>query len=464
MMRLYNTLTRKKEAFKPKKHKIVELFVCGPTVYDFTHLGHARTYLAFDMMVKYLREKGYDLFYLQNITDIDDKIIKRAKEKKITPQKLARQFEKEYLKDMKELKIDSVTKYARATDYIKEIIGQVKKLKSKGFAYQIKDGIYYDLGKFKDYGKLSRRTVLRAEDAVSRIDESKGKRNRGDFALWKFSKAGEPKWKSPWGEGRPGWHIEDTAITEKYFGCQYDMHGGARDLIFPHHEAEIAQMEALSGKSPMVKYWLHTGFLTVSGQKMAKSLGNFITVKDFIKKHSPRLLRFLVLKNHYRSPIDYTETAVIQAERELERIDEFLEKLKTQNSKLKTTTKNLKLLNYKKDFEKAMEDDFNTPKAMAAIFEMIARGNSLIDQNLLSGVEAKNILKFFKEIDRFFNFIFWPKPKEKAPQSILKLVKEREEYRKKKNWPKADEIRKKIIKLGWWLEDTKSRPKIKKLL
>lgn len=461
MLKIYNTLTRKKEIFKPGKQKIIELFVCGPTVYDLPHIGHARTYLSFDIIVKYLREKEYDVFYLQNITDIDDKIIQRAKEKKISPQKLTRQFEKEYLDDMKSLKIDSVTKYARATANSKEIISQIKRLLKKGFAYQIEDGIYYDISKFKDYGKLSRRTVLQAEDAVSRIDEAKKKRNKGDFCLWKKSKPEEPKWKSPWFWGRPGWHIEDTAIAEKYFGLQYDIHGGAKDLIFPHHEAEIAQMEAISGKSPMVKYWLHTGFLTVKGQKMAKSLGNFITIKDFLKNHSPRVLRFSVIKNHYRSPIDYNEASLIQAKRELERIDEFVEKLKRstlpRKSDLKTVPK------FQKAFEKAMEDDFNTPKAIAIIFELISQGNSLMDQNLLGRTDAKDILKFLRTTDRYFNFIFWKKPKEKIPQNILSLIKLREKHRLQKNWQKADQIRQKIKDLGWWLEDTPQGPKLKKL-
>ena len=236
-LRVYNTLTRKKEIFRPKKGKRVNMFVCGPTVYDYTHLGHARTYIAFDMIVKYLRQKGYDVFYLQNITDIDDKIINRAKEEEISWKELARKFEKEYKKDIKALGINSVSKYARATEHIKEIISQVERLLKKGYAYQIEDGIYYDISKFKNYGKLSGRTVLQAEDAVSRIDESKKKRNKGDFCLWKFwsGKDYEPKWKSPWGYGRPGWHIEDTAITEKYFGFQYDIHGGARDSHLPQY-------------------------------------------------------------------------------------------------------------------------------------------------------------------------------------------------------------------------------------
>ncbi|MDP3991186.1 MAG: cysteine--tRNA ligase [Candidatus Nealsonbacteria bacterium] len=470
MLKIYNTLSRKKEVFKPRKGKKVELFVCGPTVYDLSHIGHARTYIAFDLMAKYLKEKGYDVFYLQNITDIDDKIIQRAKDLpaggqgKTTPAKLARFYEKEYLKDMKTLKVNSVTKYARATDHIKEIISQIERLKKKGYAYQINDGIYYDIKKFKDYGKLSRRTAIQAEDGVSRIDESKEKKNKGDFCLWKISKPGEPKWPSPFGQGRPGWHIEDTAIAEKFFGPQYDAHGGGRDLIFPHHEAELAQMEAMSGKSPMVKYWLHTGFLTVNGQKMAKSLGNFITIQDFVKQNSPRTLRFLMVKNHYRSPIDYSENSLTQTKKELQRIDEFISKLKSLKNKKRVKKVNLFSISaYASAFEETVEDDFNTPKAIAVIFELINKTNSLISQNLPTKKEAKNILDFLKKIDKIFDFIFWPIAKIKPPQNVLRLAEHRQKYRKKKEWQKADETREEIQKQGWLVEDTKEGPKLKHL-
>lgn len=466
MLKLYNTLSRKKEVFRPRKNRRVNIFVCGPTVYDFSHIGHARTYVVFDIIVKYLKKKGYKVFYLQNITDIDNKIINRAREKKEDPKKLALYFEKEYLKDVTSLKINSVTKYARATDHIKEIISQIERLLKKSYAYQIKDGVYYNIKKFKGYGKLSKRTALQAEDAVSRIDEAKRKKNRGDFCLWKFSKYGEPKWKSPWGPGRPGWHIEDTAITEKYFGPQYDIHGGARDLIFPHHEAEICQMEAISEKSPMVKYWLHSGFLTVEGVKMAKSLGNFITVRKFLKEYPPRLLRFFILKSHYRSPIDYNEKLLNQTKKELKRIDEFVEKLKNQKSKVKSKkqcTKNL-ILENKKEFTKAMDDDFNTSVALASVFRLVNRGNSFLAKNKLASQDAKDILRFLKEVDQIFNFILWRKSRgEKVPKEVLKLVEKREEYRQRKEWRKADRIRKKIKKIGWWLEDTKEGPKIKKV-
>ena len=463
-LKVYNTLTRKKEVFKPRRGKKVNIFVCGPTVYDYAHIGHARTYIAFDVIVKYLREKGYDVFYLQNITDIDDKIINRAKKEGISWKELARKFEKEYKKDIKALGINSVSKYARATKHIKEIVSQVERLLKKGYAYQIEDGIYYDISKFKDYGKLSGRTVLQAEDAVSRIDESVSKRNKGDFCLWKFwsHKDWEPKWRSPWGYGRPGWHIEDTAITEKYFGPQYDIHGGARDLIFPHHEAEIAQMEAISGKKPMVRYWLHTGFLTVKGQKMSKSLGNFITIREFLNKHSARVLRYFILKSHYRSPIDYSEKAILQAQNELERIDEFVEKVQNVKLKIKNYSSKFKIDKFKNEFEGAMDDDFNTPKAIAVIFELIKKVNSMLDKDQITRKETQQILDFLKSIDKVFGFIF-KKEKIRIPKNVQKLVEKREKLRKQKKWEEADRIRKEVEDLGYEIQDTPSGPKIRKL-
>ncbi|MFH1036595.1 MAG: cysteine--tRNA ligase [Patescibacteria group bacterium] len=468
MQKIYNTLTRKTEVLEPREKGKIKLFVCGPTVYDSPHIGHARTYIAFDMIAKYLKTKGYDVFYLQNITDIDDKIIKRAAEKGITPKELALKFEKEYMDAMEDLKVNSVSKYARATDHIKEIIGQVKKLLEKGYAYQISDGIYYDVSKSIDYGKLSGRTALQAEDSVSRIDESIEKRNKGDFCLWKFSKEGEPSWSFDSQNslrikaGRPGWHIEDTAITEKYLGQQYDIHGGARDLIFPHHEAEIAQMEAISGKKPLVNCWLHTGFLAVNGQKMSKSLGNFIAVDEFLSENSARILRLLVLKNHYRSPIDYSEKEIGEEKSQLARIDEFTDKLKNIKKDGKKSGNDF-IEQFRKDFETAMEDDLNTPEALAVIFGLINKANILLNGKSLDYNAARNILKFLEEIDGFFGFIFGNDKKEKIPAKVRELADEREKYRREKNWQKADEIRGATGQAGYMIEDTENGPKIKKI-
>jgi cysteinyl-tRNA synthetase len=464
-LKIYNTLSGKKDLVKPgpagRPGKKINLFVCGPTVYDFAHIGHARTYIIFDAFVKYLRHIGFDVFYLQNITDLDDKIIGRAREKDVSPKDLARAFEKEYLKDMKLLSVDSVSKYARATDYIKQIISQVKRLEEKGFAYKLEDGIYFDISKFKNYGKLSGRTILQAEDAVSRIDYSSKKRNRGDFCLWKFSSENEPHWKSPWGFGRPGWHIEDTAISEKFFGPQYDIHGAARDLIFPHHEAEIAQMEAISGKKPMAKYWMHGGFLTVNGQKMGKSLGNFIVLADILKRHPANFLRFFVVKNLWRSPVDYSESAMIEVKMALEKIEEFLRKLKS--VKLTKSTKEIgaTIKKLKTNFYKELDDDFNTPKAFAVMFDFIKKANELLEKNQISKSDAEKIYKFFEEINEIFGIIDFKKVNRAIPAGIKKLVKERELARRNQDWKKSDELRAEIEKQGFVVEDTKDGAVIK---
>jgi len=463
-LKIYNTLSRKKELFKPIKGKKINLFVCGPTVYDYSHLGHARTYIIFDSFVKYLRKTGFGVFYLQNITDLDDKIIARAREKDVAPKDLAVAFEKEYIKDMKALGVDGVSKYARATNYIKEIISQVKRLQEKGFAYQIEgDGVYYDISKFKRYGKLSGRTALQAEDAVSRIDYSKSKRNRGDFCLWKFSIEGEPAWKSPWGSGRPGWHIEDTAISEKFFGAQYDIHGGGVDLIFPHHEAEVSQMEAISGKSPMAKYWMHIGSLTISGQKMSKSLGNFITINDFLKRCPANYLRFFISKNLWSSPIDYSESAMIEVKTTVEKIEEFLRKLKSVKSAKSSKEAVVLIKKFPVDFYAELADDFNTPKAFAAMFEFIKKANDLLEKDLISKIDAAKLYKFFDEVNDIFGIVDFKRVNRTIPTEIKQLVKERETARKNQEWQKSDEIRQRIERKGFVVQDSKDGPVVKNI-
>jgi len=467
MLKIYNTLSGKVEALSPIKKGKVNLFVCGPTVYDYSHIGHARTYVAFDMFANYLKHLGFDVFYLQNITDIDDKIIKRAKENNINPKELAFQFEKEYMADMKNLQVKSVKKYARATRHIKQIISQVERLFSLGFAYQLSDGIYYDVSKFPEYGKLSNRDGQIAEASFSRIDESVEKKNKADFCLWKLAlseaEGFEPSWPSPWGKGRPGWHIEDTAITEKYFGPQYDIHGGARDLIFPHHEAEISQMEAISGKSPLVKYWMHTGFLTINSQKMSKSLGNFITIRNFLKENSPQALRMFILSSHYRSPIDLKDSSIIEAKANVEKLQDLIAMLeKVVNGGPSPVSPVLNKLQEK--FWQELEDDFNTPKAKAVLFEMVALANEKIIKNELAKTEAKEILNFLKEINKIFLFLEFKKVKKvEIPNEIKKLTEEREKFRQAKDWQKADELREQVEKLGYEIEDTGQGAKVKKI-
>lgn len=451
-MKIFNTLSRKKEEFIPINKNKVDFFVCGPTVYDYAHIGHAKTNTQFDFIVKYLRYKGYRVNYLQNITDIDDKIIVRAKERGVEWKSLAREFEGYFKEDMLSLHNDAVTTFARATDYIDQIVKQVKVLMKKGFAYQISDGIYYEVSKFKDYGKLSGRKELQENDAVSRIDQNEEKRAWNDFCLWKFFKEGEPFWETEIGKGRPGWHIEDTAITETFFGPQYDVHGGAVDLIFPHHEAEISQMEAVSGKKPMVKYWMHTAFLNINSKKMSKSKGNFKSVRDLLANYDYRILRYFFLSTHYRSAIDFSETLVEGARNSLRRIQEYIYKI---DKNFEDDEEKNKVKELKRKIESCLDDDFDSPRAVAELFEFIRKQNS-------AGKSGKYVYDFLVEINSFFGFLNFEE--EEIPEEVKRLVKARNEAKRKKNWLEADRFRDEIKKMGYLLEDNKNDCKIKKIM
>lgn len=449
----FNTLSGKKERFEPRPGRVLRLFVCGPTVYDVSHIGHGRTYLVFDALAKFLKAVKLKVFYLQNITDVDDKIIIKAIKEGVSPKSLAEKFLKEYKRDMRDLRIDSVTKYAQATKFIPEIVRQVQTLIKKGFAYEIAgDGYYFDVSRFSDYGKLSRRTVAQAEDSVSRIDDGVKKRNRGDFALWKFSKPGEPKWRTSIGEGRPGWHIEDTAISEHFFGSQYDLHGGGMDLKFPHHEAEIAQQEAASGKKPFVKIWLHTGSLTINGAKMSKSLGNFLTIQDFLKSYPPEVLRLMVLGYHYRTPFDFTDDLADENLKRWDAIVEFLAKLKM-NRKLIKKHSNVLTEGFQKRFLSPLFDDFNTPMAIAEIFKFMSE----IQPKLwtISTSQAKEVEKSIMEALKILGFVV---KLPKIPSGITKLASKREMSRRNKQFAQSDALRKEINDLGYGLDDTPLGP------
>ncbi len=445
-MQVYNTLSRKKEELiLPEKAK---MFVCGPTVYNFIHLGNARSFTNYDLIAKYLRYKKIDLFYLENITDIDDKIIKKANREKTDWKEIARRYEKAFLEDISKIRITAVNKYARATDYIDNIVSQVKRLLEKGYAYTIEnDGIYYDLSKNKEYGKLSRRTYQEAEDAVSRIDESTNKRNKGDFCLWKFSKPDEPFWETELGKGRPGWHIEDTAITEKEFGPQYDIHGGGIDLIFPHHEAEIAQMESITGKKPFVKYWIHSGFLNINKEKMAKS-GTFITLREALQKYNPLAIRYFFISAHYRAPLDFSKESIKQAESALNRIQEFYENAKDSQENIDQEL----IDKTKQAILNALDDDFNTPKAFGELFTFIRKANKL--------GYGKNSYELLKELDQIFDIL--TEPTTEIPENIKKLAEKREIARKNKDFELADKLRDEIKSLGYLVEDSPTGPKLKK--
>jgi len=449
-LKVYNTLSRKKETFKPRKDKIVNMFVCGPTVYDYSHIGHARSYIVYDVIVKYLRYKGFKVDYIQNITDIDDKIINRANEQKKDPAKLAKQFEDAYYEDMNALGVTAVDKYIPASKHIHEIINQIRRLVEKGYAYAAEDGVWFDISKFKDYGKLSRQNP---EDLHKhRIELSQYKKSHADFSLWKKQKPGEPAWDSPWGKGRPGWHIEDTAITEKYFGPQYDIHGGGQDLIFPHHEAEIAQIESVSGKKPLVKYWLHNGFLMVNGEKMSKSLGNFVTIRDALKTYKPEVLRLFFATVHYKAPIDYADEALQNAKKVYQKFEDFILKLKDYKAKGKKSSKAL-LEDAVKNFESAMDDDFNVALALKAIFDIMTEINKLMDSEDLKAEDAKLVYNQLLKFDEILGLKLNEIKEEKLSATVMKLIKEREEARAAKDWKIADKIRTTLKGKGIILED-----------
>lgn len=416
-MNLYSTLSRSVEPLVTLYQDRVSLFVCGPTVYDYSHLGHARTYVVFDVLAKYLRWTGKEVFYLQNITDVDDKIINRANAEGVSQSFLARKFEAEYVRDMRSLGIDAVSYYARATTHIPEIIHQIERLVERGVAYTTESGVYFNVDTFERNGELSGQC---ADNRVGRVTDAT-KHNALDFALWKLGEFGEYTWESPWGRGRPGWHIEDTAISEKYFGQQYDIHGGGLDLIFPHHEAEIAQMESLEGKHPMVKYWIHTGFLTVNGEKMSKSLGNFITIREALVTWKKDVLRYFILLSHYRSPLQATDEGIANAARALEHI------------RAVAIRDNGVDHEGRKAFTDAMEADLNTPMALAAIQGLAASGDL-------------GALREFGEI-LGINFL----RETSAPLSVLQEI--RAELRAKKEFEVADIIRKRMVDAGITITD-----------
>lgn len=443
----------------------INLFVCGPTVYDDSHIGHARTYIAFDVVARYLKHKGFSVFYLQNITDVDDKIIQRAAELGVSPRLLALKFEQRYLEDMRALGVGNVNYYARATEHIPEIISQIERLIENGYAYETETGIYFDESRFDDFGKLSHQT---AEDLEKhRIEPDPTKRNPGDFSLWKKRQDREDvTWDSPWGNGRPGWHIEDTAITETYFGPQYDIHGGAMDLIFPHHEAEIAQMEATSGKKPMVRYWMHTGFLNVKGEKMSKSLGNFTTIRDMLQKYDADSFRFFVLLAHYRSPIDFSEDALEQACKSLERIRQAAkiieERLETAPESLGPEGIDPAVVEAKAKFLESMDNDFNTPYALKAVFELVREVNRRINERTISRRALLDVSELLREFGEILGLNFYEGGREPAEGAnvvaknlVELLIETRQKLREKKEWQLADEIRARLNELNIVLEDVK---------
>lgn len=450
MMNLYNTLSKKVEKFEPLNNEMVNFFVCGPTVYDYSHIGHAKTYVQMDIIARVIKMNGYKLNYLQNITDIDDKIINRSNESNIGWKDLSLKFEQEYKNDMVKLGNTSVDTYARATDHIDNIINQVRVLLDKNNAYIIDgDGVYFEISTFKEYGKLSGRKEINEDDAQTRIDQSDKKRGWNDFCLWKFSKPGEPVWDAPFGEGRPGWHIEDTAITEHFFGPQYDIHGGAEDLIFPHHEAELTQMESISGKIPFVKYWTHVAFLKIDGNRMGKSKGNFITIQEILNKgYNPMAIRMLMIQSHYRSPINFSWDSLEEANSRLKSIQETAD-LRFQINTSEANNAEF-IQQTKEDIKNSLSNDINTPQALAAISGL----QKVLEDSGISKNDEKIFLEFLKFLDDTLGLNLLSSSD--IDDNLKQLISEREQARNSKNWAKSDEIRDQLAKESIVIRDTRN--------
>ena len=443
-LKLYNTLTRKKEEFKSIKKGEVGMYVCGPTVNDVPHLGHARVQVIFDVLRKYLKYSGYKVKFVSNVTDIEDKIIKKANELGITINELTTRNEKAHKEDYALIGVDKPDVQPHATEYIKEMIELIKLLEKKGYTYIVNDdGVYYDTSKFKEYGKLSHMNLDELESKRELKDNTKGqdKKDKKDFVLWKFSKENEPSWKSPWGNGRPGWHIECSAMTHAILGNPFDIHAGGQDLIFPHHEDEIAQSEAGYG-TLMANYWIHNGMVNVDHVKMSKSLGNFKTIKDLLKNYSGEVIRYFVLSTHYRKPMDFSGEALDEAKVAYERLKRIISEIKDD----KKTNKE-----YLDEFKESMDDDLNTVQAIQLIWKLVR------DE------KAKGKVKTIEKIDEVLGLNLLKKEENKIPKEVTNLVKEREEARKNKDFQKSDEIRDKIKELGFAVLDSKEGVRVEKI-
>ena len=471
---IYNTQTRSKQEFKPLNPGKVNMYVCGVTVYDNAHIGHARVYVAFDAIIRHLMARGYEVNYVRNFTDIDDKIINRAAELGITPHELAGRYIDSFSQDMKSLGVLPASHEPKATEVVPQIIEAVQTLIEKGHAYEVEGDVYFKVDSFSQYGALSGRN-LEDLQAGARVDVDQRKQNPLDFALWKASKPGEPEWESPWGPGRPGWHIECSVMSRMHFGDTFDIHGGGEDLVFPHHENETAQSMALTGK-PFANYWIHNGFVRVNQEKMSKSLGNFFTIKDILKKVKPEVLRFFLLSKHYRSPLDFSDAALDEAAQALERLynallaaDQAVENPVHQMMGKPEEREALKVVQDAiEEFEAGMDDDFNTARALGAMFSLARYSNKLAAQKKLTEQDEALIadcaarLRHFggrlgilqEDPEAYLQSGAVPANDAPSPEQIDNLIQERQQARKDKDFAKADAIRDQLTEMGVILEDT----------
>ena len=471
-MKIYNTMTRKKEEFIPIRENKVGIYVCGPTVYDYIHIGNARPMIVFDTLRRYLLYKGYDVNYVSNFTDVDDKIIKRAIEEGVTSSEISERYIKEVKKDMHDLNVMEATTHPKATEEIPDMIDMIKVLIEKGHAYEVNGTVYFRTRSFPGYGKLSKKNIddleagHRDEKHQLKVSGEDEKEDFLDFVLWKPKKEGEPSWPSPWGEGRPGWHLECSVMSKKYIGDIIDIHAGGEDLIFPHHENEIAQSEA-ANEVEFARYWMHNGFLKIDGEKMSKSLGNFFTIRDIGEKYPLQVIRFFILSAHYRSPLNFSDTLVESAKASLERILNAVSRLEDMTEtaperELSEEEKQIeqKLTEYVAKFEQAMEDDLNTADAISAIFELVKFTNSNVTSDNAKAIVTK-ALDTIRQLCDVLGIITKVE-KEILDSDIEALIEERQAARKAKNFARADEIRDTLAEQGIILEDTREGVKWKR--
>ncbi len=442
----------------PLREYEVGFYVCGPTVYDYFHIGNARVFIVFDVIRRYLEYRGYEVNYVQNFTDIEDKMINRANEMGITVEELAEKYIEAYLEDADALGIRRADVHPRATEHIPEIIKIIQKLMGKGLAYEVEGDVYFDTASFPEYGRLSYQDTGELESG-SRVEVDERKKNPMDFALWKKAKEGEPSWDSPWGRGRPGWHIECSAMAMKYLGETLDIHAGGPDLTFPHHENEIAQSEGATGKR-FVRYWMHVGYLNIDKQKMSKSLGNILTVREIRKKIDPQVVRFFMLSAHYRSPINFNFELLDQAKSGLERLNTLIYALldlkeKAQEKPLEDKDRDImeKVEKYRNKFEESMDDDFNTADALAALFELARETNIYLKDGMHNLQVIEKILNTYRELGDILG-LFTNLEKEELDTEIEELIQKRQEARKAKDFATADSIRDQLLERGIILEDT----------
>jgi cysteinyl-tRNA synthetase len=461
-MRIYNTMTRTKEEFTPLTPGEVRMYVCGVTVYDYSHVGHARSALVFDVVRRYLTYRGYRVTFVRNFTDVDDKIIRRAAAEGVPPREISERFIEAEREDMGALGILPPDVAPRATEHIPQMVALIERLLALDVAYVVDGDVYFHIPRFPPYGRLSGKPLDELM-AGARVEVDERKRDPRDFALWKAAKPGEPAWDSPWGPGRPGWHIECSAMAMRYLGESFDIHGGGEDLVFPHHECEIAQSEAATGRV-FARYWMHNGFVNIGKEKMSKSLGNTLAIRELVRRHDPQALRLYLLGTHYRNPLEWVESRVQDSARALERLARLRHDAARLREAVTTPALDADLAGFRSRFEAAMDDDFNTPQALGVLFDM---ARALAERRDAGPAAASGFVAGVEEMSALagsLGLLLGPDGATAGPpEEVRNLVEERAEARKRRDWKRSDEIRDRLRGLGWTVEDTPTGPRLLQL-